>query len=295
MTAGIITPAMAGMSLGLVGRRAMSLRTGRNFGFAAAGTAVTAGVLGAVGSFVSIRAIFLFAAGLCAPALIALASIRGEEIDYARARNAAPGERAHELHSVLDLARNRGLLIFAACLVMFQFANASVLPLVGESLGARQAATGSILVSGLIIVPQLLVAVLAPSVGYFSEIVGRKPLLVLGLGALVVRIGLLAFVTSYPAMVAAQLLDGISGSIINVLTVLVITDLTTGTGRFNLAQGAVGAALGITASASTGATGFIFQAFGSRTGFLAMAAVAALATAFAWRFVPETKPETYLD
>jgi hypothetical protein len=45
-----------------------------------------------------------------------------------------------------------------------------------------------------------------------------------------------AFVTDYPLLVATQLLDGISGSVINVLTVLVISDLTAGTGRFNLAQ-----------------------------------------------------------
>jgi len=85
LSAGVVTPALAAVSLGLVGRRAMSVRTGRNFGFAAAGTALTAGVLGMVGSFVSDRAIFLAAAVLCAPALIALSRIRSDEIDYARA------------------------------------------------------------------------------------------------------------------------------------------------------------------------------------------------------------------
>jgi len=38
-TAGIITPAIAAISLGLVGRGAMSLRAGRNYRFAAAGHA----------------------------------------------------------------------------------------------------------------------------------------------------------------------------------------------------------------------------------------------------------------
>ena len=221
--------------------------------------------------------------------------IRGDEIDYARARNAPAGEKAHELNRVLDLVRRRGLLLFASCLILFQLANASALPLVGESLAASKGASGSILLSGLIIVPQLLVAVLAPWVGYLSEITGRKPILVAGLGVEAMRIGLFAVVSGYPALIAAQVLDGIGGSIINVMTVLIITDLTTGTGRFNLAQGAVGAMLGITASASTGLTGFVFQAFGPKAGFLAMAGVAALAAVVAWRFVPETKPKTYLD
>jgi len=196
---------------------------------------------------------------------------------------------------VIDLARNRGLLVFTACLILFQLAHASALPLVGESLAASKGATGSILLSGLIIVPQVLVAMLAPWVGYLSEIKGRKPLLLVGLAAEAIRIGLFALVTGYPALIAAQVLDGIGGSIINVMTVLIITDLTTGTGRFNLAQGAVGAMLGITASASTGIAGFVFQAFGHRAGFVALATVAACAAVVAWRLVPETKPETYLD
>ena len=111
------------------------------------------------------------------------------------------------------------------------------------------------MISGLIIGPQIVVALLAPWVGYHSETYGRKPLLLIGMGLEAVRAGLFAFVTNYPLMVAIQLLDGISGSIINVLTVLVISDLTTGTGRFNLAQGVIGAMIGIAASLSTSITG----------------------------------------
>jgi MFS family permease len=295
LTSGLVTPAIAAISLGLVGRGAMSLRTGRNFGFAAAGTALTAGLLGTVGSVLSIRDIFLAVAAMCVPALIALASIHPEEIDYARARNAGTGERAHQVHRVIDLARNRGLLLFAACLVMFQLANAAMLPAIAETLGATKAASASIEISGLIIAPQILVAVLAPWVGYYSEIKGRKLLLITALGVETIRACLLAVSTIYPVMLAAQLLDGLGGSIINVLTVLVIADLTTGTGRFNLAQGTVGAALALTASTSTSLGGFLFQDFGRTIGFLVLGAILAADTVFAWTFVPETKPEKYLD
>jgi hypothetical protein len=43
----------------------------------------------------------------------------------------------------------------------------------------------------------------------------------------------------------------------------VITDLTTGTGRFNLVRGALGTVLAIAASISTTATGFLFEALGN--------------------------------
>jgi MFS family permease len=294
LSSAFISPAIAAISLGLVGRSAMSLRTGRNFRYSAAGTALTAMALGAIGSLVSARAIFFAACALCAPALVALGFIRGEEIDYARARNAGTGEKA-KVHRIADLVKNRNLLLFAGCLILFQFANASILPLVSEGVAVSGGATGSMLISGLIIAPQILVAILSPWAGYHSEKHGRKPLLVIGMGLEAVRALSFAFVTSYPLMVAVQLLDGISGSIINVLTVLVITDLTAGTGRFNFAQGVIGAMMGVAASLSTGVTGFVFQEFGRGTGFLFIAAIAAIATTVAWLFLPETKPERYQD
>ncbi|HET7848470.1 MAG TPA: hypothetical protein VFL51_05345 [Pseudolabrys sp.] len=46
-----------------------------------------------------------------------------------------------------------------------------------------------------------------------------------------------------------------TSAIVTVLTVLVITDLTTGNGRFNFARGAVRAMSGLAASVSTLTTG----------------------------------------
>ena len=294
LSSGVITPTIAAISLGLVGRRAMSLRTGRNFRFSAAGTALTALTLGAIGSLISARAIFLVAAALCAPALIALSQIRSEEIDYRRARNAASGQEGGKFARVIDLAKNRNLLLFAACIVLFQFANASILPLVSESLAARATTMGAAMTSSLIVGPQIVVALLAPWVGYHSEAWGRKPLLLVGIGFEAVRATLFSFVTNFPAMIAIQLLDGVS-AIINVLTVLVIADLTAGTGRFNLAQGVVGAMTGVAASTSIALTGLIFDEFGRGVGFLIIGGIAAAATAIVWMLLPETKPEHYQE
>jgi predicted RNA methylase len=90
-------------------------------------------------------------------------------------------------------------------------------------------------------------------------------------------------------------LSGITGAIIGVLTVMVITDLTAGTGRFNLAVGTVGALSGIAAAISTSSTGFLFQALGPTIGYLPLAAIAAAATAMLWVFLSETKPHKYED
>jgi MFS family permease len=85
IAAGIITPAIGAISLGLVGRSAMAVRTGRNLRYAAVGHALTGALMGVAGAYIGKGAIFVAAAALCIPALIALGFIRGDEIDYARA------------------------------------------------------------------------------------------------------------------------------------------------------------------------------------------------------------------
>ena len=295
LAGGIITPAIAAISLGLVGRRAMSARTGRNYGFDAAGNALTAGAMGLAGQYIAKSAIFLGAAALCIPALIALSCIRADEIDDARARNAGLGKRAANFQRLFDLGKNTKLYVFAACIFLFQFADTSMLPVISENLASNQNKPASVLVAGLIIAPQIVAALLSPWVGYHSERFGRKWLLLVGFGVEVVRALLFAVYSEYWVLIVGQLLSGISAATVTVLTVLVITDLTTGTGRFNLVQGFVGTVIAMAASISTGATGFIFEQVGHLYGFIILAGAATAATGLLWTAMPETKPGKYLD
>ena len=206
-TAGIITPAIGAISLGLVGRQAMSVRTGRNYRFAAAGHALTAAFMGAAGAYIAKGAIFTSAAILCLPALIALACIRGDEIDYARARNAPAGkQKSTGIVGVLDLAKNRKLVLFTAATLLFQLADASMLPLIGEKVAVEMHANAAIWMSVLIIVPQVVVAVLAPWVGFHAEKRGRRPLLLIGFGIEPIRALLLAATANYSVLVIGQVL-----------------------------------------------------------------------------------------
>ena len=108
----------------------MSLRIGRNYRFSAAGNALTAAAMGLLGGYVATRAIFLTTAALCVPTLVALAAIKGDEIDYARARNAAKKDKTFEVQHITDLGKNWKLYVFALCLVIFHFSNASLLPII---------------------------------------------------------------------------------------------------------------------------------------------------------------------
>src|SRR5207302_1260124 len=176
-----------------------------------------------------------------------------------------------------------------ACVFSFQFADASMLPVIGQNLAQNQHEPTSVLMAGLIVVPQLVVGLLSPWIGHHSERFGRKPLLLLGFALEIVRALLFAFSTDYWILVVAQIIGGISAAAVTVLTILVITDLTTGTGRFNLVHGFIGTIIALAAAASMGATGFIFQALGQWQGFTILAVAAAIATALLWTAMPETR------
>jgi len=68
----VLGPAIAALSLAVVGRGAFGERLGRNARYLAIGNAVAAGLMGTFGYYIGERAIFLLTAALGIPALAAL-------------------------------------------------------------------------------------------------------------------------------------------------------------------------------------------------------------------------------
>jgi MFS family permease len=92
-------------------------------------------------------------------------------------------------------------------------------------------------------------------------------------------------------LIGVQLLDGVGAGIYGALTPLVIADIMRGTGRYNLAQGAVATTQGIGASISALAAGVVVDHFGYAVSFLALGAAAAAAFLVYFGFMPETREE----
>ncbi|MBY0254614.1 MAG: MFS transporter, partial [Methylobacterium organophilum] len=292
----VLTPAIAAISIGLVGRARAGERLGRNASFAALGNALGAAGMGAIGYYLSNGAVFYLTAALGIPTVIALARIRAQDIDASvfkepAAAQAAPASAAPASgqDGIRALLTNRGLLCFAACMVLFFLANAAMLPLVGSVLTLRASETATALVAACIMVPQAVLAVSAPAVGRAAERFGRYPVLLFGFGALPVRGLLLAYTTNPYGLVAIQVLDGISASVLGVMVPLIVSDLTRGTGRFNLALGAVGTAMGIGAALSTSLAGIMADHLGSHSAFLGLAVVGFAAFMLVALIMPETR------
>ena len=294
ITGGFLGPGIASISLGLVGHHMLSERLGRNQRFKSTGNLVAAGIFGFLGYFLSNRDILLTTAILVLPALIALARIRAGDIHFGRSCGAPDHHLSTQPPRVRrrSLWKNRYLLIFAGSLFLFQIVDASILPLIGGSLVHSGGRGSALIVSGLVIVPQIVVALGAPWAGRQAKTWGRRPLLIIGFGALPIRVLLFALIANPALLAAAQILDGVSGTVLGVLQALIIADLTNGTGRFNLAQGFVGVVSGIGASISTTLFGLVTQSFGGAAGFLVMTLIGSVAVVIVWLFMPETKHAT---
>ena len=286
----IFGPAIAAISLGIVGHAHFAHRTGRNEAFNHAGNAFAAAVAGGAAYVWGPSVVFFLIAAMAVASLISVLTLPAAAIDYDRARGLHDGatEGIEQPSGFQVLLTCRPLLLFAACAVLFHFANAAMLPLVGQKLALQDKNLGTSLISACIVAAQIIMVPMAILVGHKANRWGRKPLFLAGFLILPIR-GVLYTVSDDPYwLLSVQLLDGVGAGLYGALFPLIVADLMEGTGRFNVALGAVMTAQGIGASLSTTLAGLIVVKAGYSAAFLALAAIAGTGLALFWLAMPET-------
>ncbi|MBV9736331.1 MAG: MFS transporter [Acidisphaera sp.] len=285
----VFGPAVAALTLGLYARVQLTRRLARNSAFDHAGNVAIALAAGAVGYAFSQRAVFLLVPVFAVLATCAVLSIPARAIDQARARGLdgeSEGDGGAAGWGVL--LRCRPLLIFCLCVMLFHFANAPLLPLVGQKLAAAHPRLADPMMSACVIAAQLVMLPIAVAVGRTADRFGRKPVFLVGFVILPVRAVLYTLSDNPAWLIGVQLLDGVGAGIYGALMPLVVADLMRGTGRFNLAQGLVATVQGIGASVSGYVAGLIVDHAGYSAGFLSLGGAAALALAVFAAAMPET-------
>jgi MFS family permease len=312
-TAGAIFPlCLSAIALGLVGRKKFDQAQGINQAFNAAGNMFAALALGAVGYYFNLRWMFYFVGLLCVGAVLCVLRIKNDDIDFDLARGAdsaadtAPSSAKTpaaespatsgvwasikaQLAGLAGLLKQKTVLVFLVSAVIFHFANAAMVPLVTQLLargvGVKQAV---LFTSGYMLASQLVFMVVAAVSGKLAGKVGRKPLFLFGFAALATR-GVLYTLSHAPAaLIAVQCMDGLGAGIFGVVGVLIIADLTKGSGGFNAAQGAIATAQGIGAFLSNSVSGYLAKNQGDNFTFYTLAAIAVVGLVFFWVFMPET-------
>ncbi len=154
----IFPPAIAAITLGIVGPKAFSRRVGRNEAFNHAGNATAATLAGGTAYFFGPIAVFWVMAAMAVVSIVATLSIPAGAInhDIARGLTAEQEKKAEQPSGFRVLLECRPLLIFAACVTMFHFANAAMLPLVGQKLALADRDIGTALMSVCIVAAQIV-------------------------------------------------------------------------------------------------------------------------------------------
>ena len=286
--AALFPTAIAAITLGLVGPVRLPRQVGRNETWNHAGNIATAILAGLIGSYLAPEGIFYLVVALSIATIAVVLTIPGREIDPMEARGALDTEGLTHVSSVRALLMDRRIGIFGLCAVLFHFANAAMLPLVGQVLSLGKDHRAPLYMSACIITAQFVMVPVAAWAGRACAVYGRKWVLMIGFSVLPIR-GVLYTLTADPiALIAVQILDGVGAGIFGVASVLVVADLTRGTGRFNLTNGAIGTATSLGASLSHVVSGLIVQHVGYDAAFLALSAVASIAVGCLWIAMPET-------
>lgn len=226
-------------------------------------------------------------AALAATSILAVLVINPLSIDHdaARGSDKKGGGQPSGLRIILEC---KPLLVFTAAITLFHFANAAMLPLLGEKLAQSNQGAETLFMAACIITAQLVMVPMAILVGRKADDWGRKPIFLAGFAVLPIR-GVLYTLTQNPyALVSIQVLDGIGAGIFGALFFIVVADLTRGTGRYNLAQGAASACWGLGAALSNAVAGLIVDKASFSAAFLFLAGCAVAAFLLLWIAMPET-------
>jgi MFS family permease len=291
----VFPPALAAVSLGVVGHGAFTARIGRNETFNHAGNAVAAALAGAAGYALGPQAVFYLLAGMAIASLASVLMIPEDAIDHDLARGLHEGD-ARETQAAREAPRGlsilltcRPLLIFAGCVTLFHLSNAAMLPLVGQKLALQDKNLGTTLMSACIVAAQIVMVPMAMLVGARADRWGHKRFFLAALLILPIRGALYTLSDDKAWLVGVQLLDGIGAGIFGAIFPVIVADLMRNTGRFNVAQGAVITAQSIGAALSTTLAGFVVVKAGYSAAFLTLGAVAAIGFVVCWFALPETR------
>ncbi|MEE2855750.1 MAG: MFS transporter [Actinomycetota bacterium] len=286
----VFAPALAAITLGLVGSRRFSRRIGRNESFNHAGNACAAAITGVLAYVSGPVVVFWVLAAMASASVVATLWIPGDAIDHdvARGMDHLPGEPRRTPSRLTALLGNRRLMIFAVTVIAFHFANAAMLPLVGQRLALHNKDVGTALMAGCIVAAQVVMVPMAYLAGAKADSWGRKPIFLAGFAVLAARGFLYTCSDNSYWLVSVQLLDGVGAGVFGALFPLVVQDVTHGSGRFNVSLGAITAATGTGAAISNLVAGSIVVAAGYNAAFAFLGALAAAGFVLYLIAMPET-------
>lgn len=252
----VIGPALAGLTLGLVGERLFSSQVSRNEFWNHAGNFASLFAIFVLVSFFGQSGVIWMMIATAVAALAAVAAIDPNRIDHKTARGLAHDGGEPGPSGFTVLFRTRGLILLAVILLVFHWGNAPMSRLIAQQfsieLGTPFRTTA--IVTG---VSQLAMVVVAASTPFLIRRFGLSAVFAAALLALPIRGALAGTFSDFWVIYPVQALDGIGAGLLGILTPVAAERLLAGTGRFNVGFAAVMTMQGIGASLSNVVAGWL--------------------------------------
>lgn len=285
VSAAFFGPVLIALAMGIGGANRFEHTISQNQTFNHAGNVASAIIIGLMGKLTNNEGIFYGLAIFCAMSIVFALSIKEGDIGH---QGAQPDHHKDDKPLGLKgMLKNRGYLILLFSSVLFHFANAAMLPLVGQELGKDEGSNASLYMSACIVLAQLVMIPMAFMSGKWAK-GGRKKLMVVAFAMLPVRGILYTLAGGASYLVSIQILDGIAGGIFSVVSILMVADLFQGSGKENFAQGILATSVGIGASLSNVISGYIVSSAGFNFGLYILSAIALIALVIFSQLMPET-------
>jgi len=293
LSCAFFAPALASITLGLVGYEGLEHRLGRNGIFSHIGNMVTAVLVGLCTAYLSGQAIIGLLIFFSLLAALSALGIRRQApiINNASAKSLAQdcGERFHPLLKGLQgLFSTRGSRIFAIAALMYTFANASMLPLMVQLISKQGASAAAVQLPSSLLLTELVMIPVCFLASKYARL-GRRPLLILSYLFLVLRGLGFTFIKTPAMMVAMQILDGMSAGIFGLVVTLVIADFCRHNNRFNSTLAALYMVLTLANGLSEFSSGMLANNFGFSTAFAILTVIATVGLVIIVALLPETR------
>lgn len=286
----LFTPAIAAISLGVAGRDGFGDRLGRNARYGSIGAGLGAAMLGACSIWGGERGVFALAAVLTALAAVAVRKIGPDR--QAPVEDVPPEVETADWRASLRLLRDRRLLIFALCLMLFQVASIAVVQLAAVEATQRMGMQAGLVIAAFVIVPQIVAAWLAPAIGRFADLWGRRTVLLAGFATVPIRNALFAVIRHPVGLIPVQALEGAGGAVFGIMMPLVAADLTRTTGFYTSCLSILSLAGTLGTAISTSMAGWLADHLGRPVTYWILAAIGLLALTILATAMPETgKPK----
>ncbi|MEM8853704.1 MAG: MFS transporter [Pseudomonadota bacterium] len=284
-------PLIAALTLGVVGRELFTRQTGANQAWNHGGNVVAAAIAAGLAMAGYVTGVFVLISVMAIGMIVSILFISASQIDYEAARGGvAEDVKGEDKPSGFGtILADKRLIIFAVSIFLFHFANAAMLPLVSQKLSlAGDAGSGIAFTSACIIAAQFIMIGMAVLCGATADTWGRKPLFILAFAILPIRAVLYTLTDEAVFLVLIQALDGVANGIFAIIFLLIVSDVTKGTGRFNIVQGALATLVGVGASLSNLLAEQIVQLYDYDIAFFFLGGVAILGFVVFTLLMPET-------